>query len=137
MDSWCWSCFARGRGLVNGSATFRSVCTLQIFASPRITHSEWVGMALYKFGLLVGPQFLGLNYVATIVTQNSFIVLTRSELHQVQKKNFLTQTPSLVVVKQRYTQPSFVESVTMLNFRTHLNPAYNSSSSLCHLLINT
>ena len=34
MEFWCWSCFALGRGLVNGSATFRSVCTLQISMSP-------------------------------------------------------------------------------------------------------
>ena len=34
MEYWCWSCFARGRGLVNGSATFRSVCILQISMSP-------------------------------------------------------------------------------------------------------
>src|SRR5215216_5873467 len=37
---WCWSCFALGRGLVNGSATFRSVCTLQIFMSPSWTFSR-------------------------------------------------------------------------------------------------
>ena len=33
IEFWCWSCFARGRGLVNGFATFRSVCTLQMFMS--------------------------------------------------------------------------------------------------------
>ena len=33
MESWCWSCFARERGLVNGSATFRSICILQISMS--------------------------------------------------------------------------------------------------------
>src|SRR3990170_7884997 len=33
MESWCRSCFARGRGLVNGSVTFRSVCILQISMS--------------------------------------------------------------------------------------------------------
>ena len=31
MESWCWSCFARERSLVNGSVTFRAVCILQIF----------------------------------------------------------------------------------------------------------
>ena len=31
MEPWCWSCFALGRGLVNGSATFKDVCILQIF----------------------------------------------------------------------------------------------------------
>src|SRR3954468_7959295 len=40
MAFWCWSCFALGRGLVNGSATFRSVCTLQIFMSPSWTYSR-------------------------------------------------------------------------------------------------
>ena len=40
MAFWCWSCFALGRGLVNGSATFRSVCTLQIFMSPSRTYSR-------------------------------------------------------------------------------------------------
>ena len=40
IASWCWSCFALGRGLVNGSATFRSVCTLQISMSPFWTLSR-------------------------------------------------------------------------------------------------
>ena len=40
MEFWCWSCFALGRGLVNGSATFRSVCTLQISMSPFWTLSR-------------------------------------------------------------------------------------------------
>src|SRR3954465_5871808 len=40
MAVWCWSCFALGRGLVNGSATFRFVCTLQIFMSPSWTCSR-------------------------------------------------------------------------------------------------
>ena len=39
IEFWCWSCFARERGLVNGSATFRSVCTLQISMSPSWTFS--------------------------------------------------------------------------------------------------
>src|SRR5215203_5529799 len=43
MAFWCWSCFALGRALVNGSATFRSVCTLQISTSPSSMYSriEW------------------------------------------------------------------------------------------------
>ena len=40
IEFWCWSCFARGRGLVNGSATFKSVCTLQISMSPFWTFSR-------------------------------------------------------------------------------------------------
>ena len=40
MESWCWSFFARERGLVNGSATFRSVCILQISMSPSLTWSR-------------------------------------------------------------------------------------------------
>ena len=40
MEFWCWSCFALGRGLVNGSATFRSVCTLQLSMSPFWTLSR-------------------------------------------------------------------------------------------------
>ena len=42
---WCWSCFARGRGLVNGSAIFRSVCTLQISITPLWT---WSWMELWR-----------------------------------------------------------------------------------------
>ena len=40
IASWCWSCFALGRGLVNGSAAFKSVCTLQISMSPFWTFSR-------------------------------------------------------------------------------------------------
>ena len=40
MEFWCWSCFALGRGLVNRSATFRSVCTLQISMSSSWTFSR-------------------------------------------------------------------------------------------------
>ena len=40
IEFWCWSCFARGRGLVNGSATFKFVCTLQISMSPFWTFSR-------------------------------------------------------------------------------------------------
>ena len=40
MAVWCWSCFALGRGLVNGSATVRSVCTLQLFMSQSWTCSR-------------------------------------------------------------------------------------------------
>ena len=39
MESWCWY-FARERGLVNGSATFRSICVLQISMSPSFTWSR-------------------------------------------------------------------------------------------------
>lgn len=57
-------------------------------ASLRNTHLERVSTALYKFGLLVRPQFPGLNYVANIAVEYSFIVLTHLELHQVPSKNF-------------------------------------------------
>ena len=40
MEPWCWSCFARERGLVNGSAIFRSVCILEISMSPSLTWSR-------------------------------------------------------------------------------------------------
>jgi len=51
-------------------------------------------MALYKFGLLVRPQSLSLNYVANIAIEYSFIVLRHSEMHQAPHKELLTQTPS-------------------------------------------
>ena len=50
--------------------------------------SKRVSTTLYKFGLLVRPQFPGLNYVANIAVEYSFIVLTQLELHQVPSKNF-------------------------------------------------
>ena len=40
MEPWCWSCFARGRGLVNESAKFWSVCILHISMSPTWTKSR-------------------------------------------------------------------------------------------------
>ena len=40
MESWCWSCFSSGRGLVNGTGTLRSVCTLQSSMSPSLTYSR-------------------------------------------------------------------------------------------------
>ena len=44
MESWYWSCFARERGLVNRSATFRSVCIFQISMSfPRCSYHALFG----------------------------------------------------------------------------------------------
>ena len=40
IESWCWS-FARGRGLVNGVATFRSACILQTSMYPSLPFHEW------------------------------------------------------------------------------------------------
>ena len=71
-------------------------------------------MALYKFGLLVRPQSLSLNYVANITVEYSFIVLGHSETHQAPYKELLTQTPSKVCYQNNdILSLSFVESVTM------------------------
>jgi hypothetical protein len=50
-------------------------------------------MASYKLGLLVRPQFLGRDYVVTIVIQLNYIVLAHFELHLV----------LLVLLKRLYT----------------------------------
>ena len=41
MESRCWSCFARGRGLVNGSDTFRTVCFFKFLCLHRRPFHEW------------------------------------------------------------------------------------------------
>jgi hypothetical protein len=50
-------------------------------------------MASYKLGLLVRPQFLGQDYVVTIVIQENYILLAHLELHLV----------LLLILEQLYT----------------------------------
>ena len=45
MEFWCWSCFSCGSVLVNMSATFTSICILQISMSPSNT---WWRMELKR-----------------------------------------------------------------------------------------
>src|SRR4051812_11909608 len=45
MAVWCWSCFALGRGLVNGSATFRSVCSSALGTTPSSVMNSFIHIA--------------------------------------------------------------------------------------------
>ncbi|KAI4981231.1 hypothetical protein ZWY2020_021716 [Hordeum vulgare] len=54
---WCRSCFGRGRGLVSGSATFRSVCTLHIFTSSSSAKSRMRLKRRLMPSLLLGALF--------------------------------------------------------------------------------
>ena len=73
MESWCWSCFARERGLVNGSATFRSVCILQISMSPTWTRSWMELKRLLMCLVLLWNLDSFAKAIAPVLSQKIFI----------------------------------------------------------------
>ena len=90
----CLSCMGCGRGFVNESEMFRSVCILHILISPRsMKLSNEMKSPHNVFALLVVPWLLGLRNSSTIVTveiqQARGIRNTSSSI-----RNFLIQTPS-------------------------------------------
>jgi hypothetical protein len=64
----CFSYTLHVVNLIYGSDIFRYVCICISFCV-NMYYSSSNEMASYKLGLLVIPQFLGRNYVATIVIQ--------------------------------------------------------------------
>ena len=73
MESWCWSCFAPGRGLVNESATFRFVCILQISMSPSLTWSRMDLMRLLMCLVLLWNLDSFAKAIAPVLSQKIFI----------------------------------------------------------------
>ena len=107
---------ARGKGCVNRSATFRSVCILQnhlrLYATLISYELIWHCISLV---FLVRPQSLSLNYVANIAVEYCFIVTRHLEMHQVPYKElFDSNTFQRFVIKITiYLARRFVEFVTM------------------------
>ena len=112
MESWCWSCFARERGLVNGSATFRSVCILQISMSPSLS---WSRMELKRYLMcLVLLWYLDsfAKAIAPVLSQKIFIgpdaigITPRSDM------NSFIQTPSFAASEAAMYSASHVDPAT-------------------------
>ena len=73
MEPWCRSCFARGRGLVNEFATFRSICILQISMSPSWTKSRMELKRLLMCLVLLWNLDSFAKAIAPVLSQKIFI----------------------------------------------------------------
>ena len=119
MESWCWSCFARERGLVNGSATFRSVCILQISMSPSLT---WSRMELKRLLMCLGLLWNLDSFakaIARVLSQKIFIgpdalgITPRSDM------NYFIQTPSFAASEAAMYSAWHVDPATTLCSELH------------------
>jgi len=119
IEFWCWSCFARGRGLVNGSATFRSVCTLQISMSP-----SWIYSRMELKRRLICLVFLWnlgslAMAIAPVLSQKIVIgpdalgITPRSDM------NSFIQTPSCDASEAAIYSASHVDPATTLCLELH------------------
>ena len=109
MGLWCWSCFARGRGLVNGSATFRSVCMFQISMSPSDTWWQMELKRLLMCLVLLWNLDSFAKAIALVLWQKIFIgpdalgMTPRSDI------NSFIQTPSFAASKVAIYSASHVD----------------------------
>ena len=119
IEFWCWSCFARERGLVNGSATFRSVCTLQISMYPSWTFSRMelkrclmCLVFLWNLGSLARP-------IAPVLSQKSLIGPDALGMTPRLVMNSFTQTPYCAISEAAIYSTSHVEPATTLCLELH------------------
>ena len=119
IEFWCWSCFALGRGLVNGSATFRSVCTLQISMSPSWTFSR---MELKRrLMCLVFLWNLGslASAIAPVLSQKSLIGPDALGMTPRSVMNSFTQIASCAASEAAMYSASHVDPATTLCLQLH------------------
>ena len=122
IEFWCWSCFALGRGLVNGSATFRSVCTLQISMSPFWTLSRMelkrrliCLVFLWNLGSLaraIAPVLSGLSQ-KRVIGPDALGMTPRSVM------NSFTQIASCAASEHAKYSASHVDPTTTLFLQLH------------------
>lgn len=119
IEFWCWSCFARGRSLVNGSATFRSICTLQMFMSSSSITSL---MELKRrFMCLVHLWNLGslARAMAPVLSHNEVIGSSALGTSPRSVMNCFIQTPSFAASEATMYSASHVESAIMHCLELH------------------
>ena len=132
IEFWCWSCFARGRGLVNGSATFRSVCILQISMSPSDT---WWQMELKRL-LMCLVHLSNLDSlakaIAPVLSQKIFIGPDALGMTPRSDMNSFIQTPSFAASKAAMYSASHVDPATTLCIELHqlTAPPFNKNTYL-------
>ena len=119
MVSWCWSCFARGRGLVNGSTTFSSICPLQSCMSPSLTWSRMELKHLLMCLVLLWNLDSFAKAIAPVLSQKIFIgpdalgITARSDM------NSFIQTPSFTASEAAMYSASHVDPATTLYLELH------------------
>ena len=119
MEPWCWSCFARGRGLVNGSATFRSVCILQISMSPSDTW-WWIELKhLLMCLVLLWNLDSFAKAIAPVLSQKIFIGPDALGMTPRSDMNSFIQTPSFAASEAAMYSASHVDPATTLCLELH------------------
>ena len=119
MQFWCWSCFALGRGLVNGSATFRSVCTLQISMSPSWTFS-WMELKRRLICLVFLWNLGSLAWeIAPVLSQKRAIGPDALGITPQSVMNSFIQTSSCAASKAAMYSTSHIDPATTLCLQLH------------------
>src|SRR3954462_5808630 len=119
MESWCRSCFARGRGLVNGFATFRSICILQISMSPSWTRSRIELKRLLMFLVLLSNLDSFAKAIAPVLSHKIFIGPDALGITPRTDMNSFIQTPSFAASEAAMYSASHVDPATTLCLELH------------------
>jgi len=132
MESWCWSCFARGKGLVNGSATFRSVCILQISMSPSLTCSRMELKRLLMCLVLLWNLDSFAKAIAPVLSQKIFIGSDALGITPRSDMNSFIQAPSFAASEAAMYSASHVDPTTTLCLELHelTAPPFNINTYL-------
>ena len=119
MESWCWSCFAHGRGLVNGYSTFRSACTLQISMSPSLTYSRMELKPLLLCLVLLWKLDPFAKAIAPVLSQKIFIGPDAPGITPRSDMNSFIRTPSCAASEEAMYYASHVDPATTLCLGLH------------------
>src|SRR3989337_196147 len=127
MESWYLSCFARGRGLVNGSATFRSICILQISMSPSLTCSRMELKRLLMCLVLLRNLDSFAKAIAQVLSQKIFTGPDALGIPPRSDMNSFIQTPSCATSEAAMYSSSHVDPTTTLCLELHqlIAPPFN------------
>ena len=129
--------FARGRGLVNGSATFRSVCILQTSMSPYLTFSRMeLKCLLMCLVLLLNLDYSFAKAIAPVLSQKIFIGSDALGITPRSDMNSFIQTPSCAASEAAMYSASHVDPAMPLCLELHqlTAPSFNINMySVCDL----
>ena len=123
MEPWCWSCFARGRGLVNGSATSRSICIFQISMSPTCTKSRMELKRLLMCLVLLWNLDSFAKAIAPVLSQKIFIGPDALGMTPRSEMNSFIQTPSFAASEAAMYSASHVDPAMTLCLELHFGVA--------------